>query len=185
MHQNCLETGTWGECHLPKKSAFKLNHRVHKDALVPLEQTTPTTPATTSEGRVISCTRVASQTASEPWQRCLHSANFITAQQRCSLHQRRSSLRANGSFPTWFGSYPTAHWRQQLACVFRPFSSWMFAQILPGYRRKPRETPAQLEAWIPVSWLRLIPAAQSCGPLCSQVTVQTDSRCFEADENKS
>lgn len=46
----------------------------------------------------------------------------------------------------------------QLACVFRPFGS------LHGFCPATGETPAQLEAWIPVSWLMAHPGGPMARP---------------------
>lgn len=71
-------------------------------------------------------------------------------------------------------------------CVFQTLQdSWDFAQSAQLQEEVLWETLAQSQAWVLVSWLRLLTVVQSRGTVCGQVTAQAGSQCFEADENKS
>lgn len=76
-----------------------------------------------------------------------------------------------------------------MTTVSECFQTFQSLEVCTDSARLQEELPwerlAQLEAWIWVSWLRLMSVAQSRGLVCGQVTVQTHSQCFEADENKS
>lgn len=115
----CTKQTLWG-FHPPKK-CFQTRVPLNKSHRVPV-----VVPPHGQHPRAVSCIRMVTQTVSL-WQNCLCSANFVKCQQRCPLQNTAGGPLSSAFILLFNDKYS---W-----CVCA-FSTWRFAQILPGYRRK-------------------------------------------------